>query len=155
MNTHALYEYAYEKLLFSLKYDHFDDYVLGFPIFGVHVGNKHCVFAKMHAIYEYHQKNPSDQIDEKFFNILLDHTQKVKGSEAFVILTETIEYQIVAEKENRAPFCIDCGKLLSCLSKNLYQNQELYRSERYEQIHFWKTMEAHHESLLNFGYSLL
>ena len=113
MNVDALYDYAYGKLLLALKYNAIDWFVLGTEPYGVQVpahnssGKEECIFAKMNAIYEYYNTFPDECINIKLFDVLSEIAPRIKGSNAFITMLRTIEHQIVAEKENRAPFSFD------------------------------------------------
>jgi len=161
MNVLEIKKYAESVLEMALQNEQLEKFLIGNPFWSVKIKNdqdiyEDCIFAKMEAIYKYYIEQPESLIEKKIYSILEDWTKKVKGSEAFYIILNTIEYQIVAENENRAPFTLDNTHLLENLKNNLMQNQELFKSEIYEKKNFWKTIEQHNESLSsNYGHKIL
>ena len=161
MNVDALNDYAYGKLKLALEYNAFHLFILGVQPYGVRVPayssseKEECIFAKMHAIYKYYNDFPDECINVKLFNLLTKDAPRIKGDYAFITVLRTIEYQILAEKEGRAPFSFDCQGLVELLKKNLQENKALYTSEVYQQVHFMETIKEHHKALANYGYSLM
>lgn len=161
MNVNALKDYARKMLELAIEKDEFDEYVVGLSYWSISLKDEYgkeeeCVFAKMEAIYDFHLDNPSFLINEKFYSCLKKYTSIIKGSYNFLAMLRMIEYQVVSESENRAPFKIDNVTLLENLKKNLSENQALYKSQVYEQNKFWNTIEQHNESLSsNYGYRIL
>ena len=161
MDVELLKKHADSVLNFALENNCFEKFVIGNPMWSVKIKNQEgeyedCIYAKMEAIYKYHKQNPSSRIDKKFYTILKEYTPIVKGDEAFITILRTIEYQVVAEAENTAPFKIDNVQLLNNLKNNLLINQNLYRSPNYEQKNFWSKIEQCNETLSsNYGHKIL
>lgn len=161
MDVELIKKHADSMLKFALENNNFEKFVLGNPMWSVKIKNadseyEDCIYAKMEAIYKYYRENPNFEIDKKLYMILNQYTNIVKGDEAFLTILKTIEYQIVAEAEKRAPFVLENEQLLNNLKKNLLNNQTLYRSQPYDEKKFWNTIEQYNESLSsNYGHKIL
>ena len=161
MNVKLLKEYAYGVLEVAIKSDTLKWYVAGIPLFSIKSLNEfgqeeECIFAKMEAVYQYYKNNPDSKIDIKLEEVLTFFTLNAKADYAVINFLKYVEYQIVAEKENRAPFAMNNEKLLSNLKQNLEQNKKLYQSDEYGKKGFMATIQQHNEMLSrNYGYKIL
>lgn len=122
-----------EKLLdIALKHGSFEYYVLGIAGYRVTVPDidgtpVNGVNFVMNAIYNKHIKMPELQIDKKFYDILSDVIDFTTDGTLILTILSEIEYQMLAAKENRAPFTIDCSKLLEDIKENIARNYSLYQ----------------------------
>ena len=160
-NVKRLKEYAYEVLEASLKHDALDWYIIGISSYSITIKNEmgqeeECIFAKMEAIYQYYKNNPTSQIGKKLEELLAKFTLNLTGFYGIKSVLQCIEYQIVAEKENRAPFVMNNELLLNNLKQNLQQNKTLYQTEPYNKVGFMSTIQQHDEMLSkNYGHKIL
>jgi hypothetical protein len=161
MNVELIMKHAESMLDLALENNNFEKFILGNPMWSVKIKNadgsyEDAIYAKMEAIYKYYREKPNSGIDKNLYMILNKYTAIIKGDEALLTIFKTIEYQIVAEAEKRAPFVMENANLLNNLKNNLMSNQELYRSQLYEQKGFWSTIEQHNETLAsNYGHKVL
>lgn len=152
MNMSLLQELARDMLKTSLKYNLFDRYVTSIGTYSISIddgygGKLECISVKMEAIYEYYKNNPESNIDQKFYDNLLEYTYKAKTLWPLVSMLRMIEYQILSEKEGRAPFKMDNDALLDNIKRNLNDNKTLYESEIYKKDKFLNIMGDYNKNL--------
>ena len=82
-------------------------------------------------IYNFYQNNPGSGIDQKLYDVLYELMHRYKTIGTLLPMLEIVEYQIVAEQENRAPFEMENAVLLGRLKENLRNNRELYQEKFY------------------------
>lgn len=131
-----LRELALKKIDRALKFNHLDQYLGGSPLYEVithdTMGNKvQAIGVVMEAIYEKYRSNPELELDKKVYEELKKLGKEARSTEAITNGIADIMYQLTAEKENRAPFHLNCEELLKEFKNNLYDNRELYSDPAY------------------------
>ena len=164
MNVEAMKEYASKMLEMILKSkdkeEFFRAYLNEGDIFTIPTadsqGNKvDSKYAKMEAIYDKYRREPNCKIDELLYNTLEKSCPIVKSSSGIVGLLRTIEYQMGAEKENRAPFQMDCQYLLGLVKINLIGNKQIYDRPIYAEENFWGKMQEFDRIFRGYGYHIM
>ena len=150
-NLDLLNELADEKLKISIEYDCLNDFVIGrYPyelevidIYGKKVQSTELV---MESIYREYNKNKNEELLKKIYDIL-DYYISCKLPESIDRALSAVIYQMLAEKEERAPFHLECKELLNSLRNNLKENKKLYRREDYKDSGLKEMLEDRNEFL--------
>lgn len=159
LNAELLEEYAYKVLEVAIEGKNLDFYIGGVGPYRIltkdALGNDvESITIKMEAIYKYARANPT--FGELVYDTLKKATVIVKASRPLINILSSIEYQIVAEGENRAAFKMNNAELLENLRQNLAINKELYSTEPYVKNNFMDTIQQHDEMLSRYyGYKIL
>lgn len=109
----------------------------------------------MNAIYEKYQQDSSLKLDNKVTETMIDSLKRIKNGGAVINYLNLIEYQMMNEKNNLAPFKLDCESLLREVSSNIIRNKELYQSPNQHSVikdHYgiddlWKMFEDHDKNI--------
>ena len=112
----------------------------------------------MQAIYEYYNETPKSRMYELLYNTLIYISKEYKGEKAIETVIETIQYQLDSEKNNLAPFKIDCQSILNELRLNLLKNKEMYLQQKksFDYVPFWNNIENYNIVLQeNYGHKIL
>lgn len=132
---------ATKKLMLALENNQLEDFLVGMPVYQMdeqdEYGN-HISYARlvMEAIYRIYNAHPEKGLDKETFECLERILRNDKSSESLFYTLSNIEHHIKAEKSGKAPFHMDCEKLLDALQENLEENKELYETGSYTQIDF-------------------
>ena len=153
-----------KKLLkIAVKNNDFENFVLMRPNYciesrdlnGFVVPNRYYT---MNAIYECYKEDSSLQLDVLLYNALINISKKYKGERAIETVLETVKYHLDAEKNNVAPFKIDCQSILNELRNMLLKNKDMYmeKKEVFNNVPFWNNIEEYDSTLLNnYGHKIL
>ena len=132
-NIYEIKEEKARKMLdVSLKYDSFEYFVLGIGGYSVTVKDIDGSDVKspglvMNAIYNKYFNAPEIEIDKKLYKILDETIDFTRDGSILLTILGNVEYQMLAEKEKRAPFTIDCPHLLKGIRENINRNYTLYK----------------------------
>ena len=122
-----------DKLLdTALDYNKLKYYLLGVAGYEVTVIDTNGTLVNspefiMGAIYKKYTNVPEIQIDKKVYDTLSYLINRTKDGSTLLTILSEIEYQMLNEKENRAPFTMDCSKLLQDIKENIARNYSLYQ----------------------------
>ena len=120
----------------ALEFNHLDQYLGGSPLYGIKthdtMGNKvQATGIVMESVYKKYKSNPELELDKKTYEALKKLGKEGRSTEAITNGIDDIMYQLTAEKENRAPFHLNCEELLTEFRNNLYENRNLYSDQSY------------------------
>lgn len=125
-------ELARKYLDIALRNNSFREFLLGFSLYELNVkdsqGNN--VFSAMHvmeAIYDKYKSDPNSGIEKLTYETMLNELKTNRFSKAILNLFEDITYQISAQKNQTAPFNLDCLTLLEEAKENLKRNELFYK----------------------------
>ena len=134
----------------AIRNNGFEDYLLIMPCYCIENRNLNGVvepnrYFTMEGIYDYYRDHPQSHIDELMYTTLCSIAAKYKGESAVLDVLETVEYQLIGEERNNAPFTIDCQSVLNELQTTLLKNKEMYMTPKqsFNYIPFWKTLEEY------------
>ena len=137
---------ALKLLNIALKYDVLYNYLGGSTLYSVKtrdtMGNKvQATGVVMEAIYEKYRSNPELELDKKVYEALKKLGKEGRSTVYITNGIADIMYQLTAEKENRAPFHLNCEELLKEFRNNLYDNRELYSKPAYTRTGLQEMLE--------------
>lgn len=157
-------EIMLRRLERSLKLNEFDRYLMMLGGYGIETRDwdgyqRDNPNFTIEGIYEYYKKYPQSGIDKKMYDTLL----KIAKESSLDILIDTIlsiiTFQLYYEKNNTAPFKIDCQSILDELRKTLWKHKATYQSKCKDEdtpVVFWTEVEYYNRDLCErFGYRLL
>ncbi len=107
----------------------------------------------MGAIYKKYTIAPEIQIDKKVCDTLSYLINRTKDGSTLLTILSEIEYQMLNEKENRAPFTMDCSKLLQDIKENIARNYSLYQKTNDINKDGFIGEFKHHDRLLQESYN--
>lgn len=141
-----LRELALKLLDIALKHNHLDEYLGGSPLYEIithdTMGNKvQATGIVMESVYEKYKSNPELELDKKTYEALKKLGKEARSTRAITNGIDDIMYQLSTEKENRAPFQLNCEELLKEFRNNLYENREVYQKPAYVRNGLQKILE--------------
>ena len=150
-NLDLLNELADEELKIALEYNGFNYFVIGRYPFKLEVvdsyGKKvHSTELVMKSIYREYNRNKNEELPKKLYDAL-NYYMSCKGTESIDRALSAVIYQMLAEKEKRAPFHLECKELLNSLRNNLKENKKLYSSKDYKDSGLKEMLEDRNDFL--------
>lgn len=150
-NLDLLNELADEELKIAIEYNGLDDFIIGEYPFKLEVvdsyGKKvHSTELVMESIYREYNRNKNEEFPKKLYDALNDYMSSKLTKYIDSALTVVI-YQMLAEKEKRAPFHLECKELLNSLRNNLKKNEKLFNTEPYKKSGLKEMLEDRNEFL--------
>ena len=141
-----LEELALGKLDIALEFNDLYKYLGGSTLYGVithdTMGNKvQATGIVMESVYKKYKSNPELELDKKTYESLKKLGKEGRSTVYITNGIEDIMYQLTAEKENRAPFHLNCEELLTEFRNNLYENRDLYQKPAYVREGLQKILE--------------
>lgn len=137
--------------------DFYSDFILGKSTFALPQYNQftgqyeQCIWGVMETIYDDYKAHPELKINEKLQEVLMEGLLHEVHSVGLENAIECLLYQMRSEKQNTAPFTLDCGALLDALRENI--------RERREELYNWDmmtTLENYDQTLReHYGVSIL
>ena len=124
---------AKKLLKTSVKYNHLDYYLYGYPGFYIERNNvssdkePDCIYT-MEAIYDYY-RNVDKSISEQAYNLLLKDVTSQFSADIHIFVLDEINYHLHQENIGKTPFMWDCMTLISLLEKNINAHREIYNKK--------------------------
>ena len=162
-NLIATKELANQYLEISLKYNDLGSFLIGSPECELTLRdpNGEKVFSAMHvmeAIYDKYRENPNSGIDKQVFDSMIKELREEVLAKYILNLLEDIEYQLYCEKNNIAPFKLDCASLLKEVSENLMRNKDRFQKPVPAYPGYrgaWGEFVAHDKRVEDYGHKIL
>lgn len=110
----------------------YSDFILGKGTAAVTIRNQETgqleqsIWAVMETLYDDYKKHPEEQINRKLYEVLEKEFQTSTAQNYLLNGLNCVEYQMLAEEQNRAPFRLDNKKLLEEFSENIRRNYGVY-----------------------------
>ena len=107
----------------------------------------------MQTIYQKYLESPELNLDKLMYEDIKRMLEITYNGRMLVNLLNIIEYQLMEEKDLKAPFKIDCENLLRKMAENIKNNKERYIATGINENNegYYSDFKAH-DDYLNFHY---
>ena len=158
MDMEAFNKYAKGILELAIREKELDQFLIGRSVYSLELsdgygGKVQSATKVMETIYSKFRETKDIKFAEDVYNAMVKVLRNEFYEPYIENLLHDIEYQLYAEKNNLAPFKMDCEFLLKELRNTLERNKERYQKPNPTDgpRGFWGTMEDEEEELEKYG----